>query len=155
MSSDGLNTKGMQELLKRLEKMRDVSDEQLDKALEVGAKVVKAKEVELAQKIHYPYSEDVGWKEIKTYKPKRRRNNARIIQTGIRGKQDKRKKEWDSPRSKHWDKIRGLWFNNYGFYHNKSGKYIAGSNWIGKAYEDSKDEAYAKMRKVILKELDL
>ena len=163
---EGLNTKGMQELIKRLEKMQNLSDEQMDKALIEGAKIVKKVEVDTVKKLHHEYSEDVGWKEIQTFKVKRRRNGARIIQTGVRAKRSKGKKPAENrgkapksgfsrPRDTHWNKIRGLWFANYGFYHNKTGNYIAGTNWIGKSYEDSKDKAYDNIRRVVLKEMDL
>lgn len=164
--AEGLHTKGMKALLDKLEKMSDLSEEQMDEALKEGAKVVKKTEVDLVKKLHNEYSEDVGWKEIQTYKIKKRRNGARIIQTGIRAKVSKGKAPsknsgkapksgYSKPRNTHWNRVRGLWFNNYGFYHNRTGKYVAGSNWIGKAYENSKEEAYKRIRKKVLKELDL
>ena len=117
--TEGINTKGMDELIKRLEKMSNLSDEQLDMALTEGAKIVKRVEVDIAKDIHDEYSEDKGWREIETYKIKKRRNGARIIQTGIRAKQSKGRKPKGSdkkapksghsrPRDTHWNKIRGL-----------------------------------------------
>lgn len=154
-----VSTKGVDELLKKLEKMQNAPEKVGEKALKAGAEIVKKTEINTVKKLHKKYSENIGWQEIKTFDIKRRRNGAKIIQTGIRGTQTKRraanKKPGKQKRSTHWDKIRGLWFNNFGFYNVKTGKYVAGSNWIQKSYDDSKDKAYGKIKEVVLREMDL
>lgn len=150
-----LKAKGIDELIKKLENMQKAPDKVVDKALKAAAEIVKETEIATVKKLHNKYSEDIGYKEIKTFSVKRTKTGAKIIQTGIRGSQNKKRRAAKGRRSDHWSRIRGLWFNNFGFYNEKTGKYVAGSNWIGKSFEDCKDKAYEKMKEVVLRELDL
>ena len=156
-----LKVVGMQELVDKLDKMSVAGQKISTKTLNKAGNIVKKAEIQRAKK-HNKYSQNVGWKEIKKFSVKRNKNGARVVDIGIKGsvtKSQKRKdleaqKRGDS-RPTQWDRIRGLYFNNYGFYHNITGEYIAGSDWFGKAYEDSADEAYGVIRQELLKELDL
>lgn len=62
-----------------------------------------------------------------------------------------------------------VYFNHYGFYHNGwskngtaknrkkngvRGKYIAGSRWMDKAFDESKEQAYAILTEGLLEEFD-
>lgn len=157
-----VEVKGMQELIDSLEKMEKVGDKTVNKALKDAGEIVKKEEVKVAQEKHRKYSEDMGWKEIKRYPVKLGKKGGKFINIGIRasvsGKQKlKETKDAESGvhRATHWDRIKGLWYNNYGFFHNKSGRYIAGSDWISKAYDNSIEEAYSKVREVIEEGLGL
>lgn len=160
-----IKTEGMTKLINKLDRMSKAPAKVVDKALQEAGEHVKKVEVKVVKQTHDKWSENVGYKEIQTFKIKARRNGSKIIQIGVRGSQKgtptKSKKGKSSksgtsrPRNNHWNKIRGLWFNNYGFYHNKTGKYVAGSNWIGKSYEQSKKRAYQIIEETILKEMNL
>lgn len=144
---------GMQELVDRLDKMQQVGTKIGNKALNSGGDVVKKAEIKQAEK-HNKWSKGVGVKEIKKFRPKASKSGKRVIDVGLRSSLGSGKYNKES-RSDQWDKVRGLYFNNYGFYHNITGEYIAGSNWIGKAYEESADAAYEAIRNEVLKELNL
>ena len=127
----------------------------------------KDEEVKVAKKVHgigngKGYSEDIGWKELKRYPVKVGKRGGKFVNIGIRANvtaTQKKKELADASagvkRATHWDKVKGLWFNNYGFYHNKTGKYVAGSNWIETAYQNSVEGAYEKVREIIEKDLGL
>lgn len=153
--------KGMQELIDKLQKMEDAGNKIANSALREAGEVVKSAEVEEAKK-HNKYSEDVGWKEIKKYNVKLSKKGTKIIDIGLKGSQTPSQKKKDAKakasgvaRATHWDKIKGLYFNNYGFYHNITGEYVAGSNWLGKAYDKSVDDAYEIIRQKLIKEMEL
>lgn len=155
-----VEVRGMQELIDTLEQMQKVGDKTANKALREAGDYVKKVEVQVAKSKHNKHSEDVGWKELKRYPVKVGRKGGKFVNIGIRanvsGKQ-KTKESKDAEagvyRATHWDKIKGLWYNNYGFFHNKTGKYVAGSNWIEEAYDNSVEEAYSKIREEIEKGL--
>lgn len=145
---------GMQELVDRLEKMQSIGTKIGNKALNNGGNIVRKAEIEQAKK-HDKWSKGIGVNEIKKYRPKTSKSGKRVVDIGLKGSMSSNKKSNSDSRSTQFDKIRGLYFNNYGFYHNITGEYIAGSNWIGKAYEESADEAYEAIKNEILKELNL
>lgn len=157
-----LEIKGMDELIQKLEKMEQTPQKITKKALQKAGEHVKDAEVRVAKSEHNKYWEQVGWKEIKKYGVKTRKKGSQVIDIGLKGKRTASQKKKDAKnkasgksRPTHWDKIKGLWFNNYGFYHNRTGQYVAGSDWIGKAYDESTDEAYEIIRTELLKEMGL
>ena len=151
----------MKELMKKLEQMQDGNKKALNPALRAGGKIIKKKEVEVVKRENHEYSEEVGWKEIKTF-PIRTRKKGSSIDIGIKGRVSKATKRKDKenilanrPRPTYWDRVRGIYFNNFGFYHNRTGEYVAGTDWMGKAYKESSDEAYGKIRKTLLEKMGL
>lgn len=161
-----LEVLGMKELLKKLDEVSEAPEKVSKKALQKAGNHVKDVEVEVAKREHkrapQGYSQDVGWKELKRYNVKKNKKGNQVIDIGMRAtltasqkKKDKQRAEAGESRPTYWDRVRGLWFNNWGFYHNLTGKYVAGSDWIGKAYDESVDEAYAIIRAEIIKEMRL
>lgn len=147
--------------MKRLEKMEDGTKKALNPALRAGAKVVKRKEVAVVKREHSKYSQNVGYKEIKSF-PIRKRKSGSSVDIGIKGRVTKARRRKDQAniangvkRPTYWDRVKGIYFNNYGFYHNRTGQYIAGSNWLNKAYKESSDEAYLEVKKVVLEKMEL
>ena len=158
----GVEVKGMQELIDDLDKILKVGDKTANNALRKAGDYVKKEEVQVAKQVHDKYSENVGWKELKRYPIKTGKRGGKFVNIGIRasvsGKQKKKESEDAKAgvyRATHWDKIKGLWFNNYGFFHNRTGRYVAGSNWIEKAYDNSVEGAYEIVRKEIEEGLNL
>lgn len=157
--------KGMQELIDKLQKMEDAGNKIANSALREAGEVVKSAEVEEAKKAHTDnskYSQNVGWKEIKKYNVRLSKKGTKVIDIGLKGSRTPSQKKKDAKaqasgvaRATHWDKIKGLYFNNYGFYHNITGEYVAGSNWLGKAYDKSVDDAYEIIRQKLIKEMEL
>lgn len=157
-----LEIKGLDELIKKLEKIEHTPEKITKKALKEAGDHVKKVEVAVAKAEHHRYSENVGWKEIKKYGVRSKKGGSQVIDIGLKGrrtakqkKQDAKNKKLGKSRPTHWDKIKGLWFNNYGFYHNRTKQYVSGSNWIGKAYKESSDQAYNIIRDELLKEMGL
>lgn len=162
-----LEVKGMQELVDTLDNMLKVGDKTSKEALQKAGDYVKDKEVTVAKRVHgrgngKGYSQDIGWKELKRYPVKMGKKGGKFVNIGIRASvsgTQKKKELADAKagikRATHYDKIKGLWFNHYGFYHNRTGEYVAGTNWMDSAYDDSVEGAYAIIREQIEKELGL
>ena len=138
-----VKVEGIQELVAKLQYMQEIPNKVGNKLLRQAGDHVKEVEVETAKKTHHLYSKDVGWQEIKRLPIRSYRSGNKYIDIGVRD------------RGGDWDKIKGLVFNNYGFRHNLTGRYIAGSNWIRTAYDDSSEQAYRIIREGLLKELKL
>lgn len=141
--------------------MQDGNKKALNPALRDGGRIIKKKEVEVVKRENSKYSEDVGWKEIKTF-PIRTRKTGSAIDIGIKGRVSKATKRKDKantlaqrPRPTYWDRVKGIYFNNFGFHHNRTGRYVAGTDWMGKAYKEGSDEAYNKIRKTLLEKMGL
>lgn len=135
--------KGMQELIDKLQRIQDTPRRIGNKVLKEAAEEVKEVEMDVAYNTHRKYSEDVGYKEIKKYGIRTYRSGSKYIDIGLKG------------TGADWQKIKGLYFNNYGFYHNKTGRFIAGSNWIEKAYEQSREKAYKIIKDGLIREMKL
>lgn len=157
-----VEVKGMQDLIDTLDRMLEVGDKTAKRALREAGDYVKKEEVAVAKQTHRRYSEDMGWKELKRYPVKTGKKGGKFVNIGIRasvsGKQKKKENEDKKAgvhRATHWDKIKGLWYNNYGFHHNRTGRYVAGTNWIGKAYDNSASGAYRIIKEEIEKDLGL
>lgn len=152
-----LKVKGLQDVVDQLDRMGKVGDTHGKKALEQAGDHVKKVEIRVVRRTHNRYSEEVGWQELKRYPVKIGKKGGKFVNIGIRANvsaKQKKKEQKDAnmgiKRATHWDKIKGLWFNNYGFFHNRTGDYIAGTDWITTAYEESVDEAF----KIISDELE-
>lgn len=157
-----LMVKGMDELLEQLKKMDDAPEKVSKKALQKAGNHVRSVEVEIAKAEHNKYSQNVGWKEIKRYGVRTRKTGSQYVDIGLRGKvsanqkkKDQANKDSGKSRPTYWDRIKGLWFNNFGFYHNRTGEYVAGTNWIGKAYDESSEEAYRIVKEELVKGMGL
>lgn len=157
-----LEVLGMDELLKKLDKMHDTPKKVGAKALKEAGTHVRKVQYQIVSKEHKKYSEKIGREELKRYGVKTRSSGSQVIDIGLKGrrtasqkKKDEANKKAGAHRPTHWDRIRGLWFNNWGFYHNRTGSYVAGSDWLGKSYDESSAEAYKIIRKELIKELEL
>lgn len=151
-----VKVKGMQDLVDQLDKMAKVGDKHVNKALNKAGEKVKKTEIEVAERVHNKYSQKVGVKEIKKYPIKVGKRGGKFINIGIRTnvtasqrRKDEANKKAGKSRATHWDRVKGLFYNNYGFHHNRSGTYIAGSDWLGQAYEESVEEAFREMKETL------
>lgn len=157
-----LEVKGMDNLLKQLEKMNKTPNKVVNKALKTAGELVRSVEVDIVSERHDKWSEKVGRKEIKRYPIKSRKTGSKYVDIGVRAALTKSQKKKDAANIKagtyrptHWDRIKGLWYNNWGFHNERTGKYVAGSNWLGEAYDKSGEKAYKIIREVITKEMGL
>ena len=136
-----LQVRGMRELIDHFEKQANVKVSKT--ALKKAGEHVLEVERQVASSTHNKWSRgNVGVENLRKF-PIRSYQGCAFIDIGIKGAKTD------------WDKIRGLYFNHYGFHHNKSGQYIAGSRWMDKAYEDSVEKAQKILSEEMLKELDL
>lgn len=143
-----LEVKGMIEIIDYLD--RTMQQVKQNKPLKDASKYVLTVEVEVATRMHSSErSEHIGVEYLKRFPVKILRNGNRIVSIGIRGRQTKSSMKQDQiniqngdSRPTYWDKIKGLWFQNYGYVEWKTGRYYSGSHWIDIAYEESAEEAY-------------
>ena len=135
-----LQVKGIQELVDYFDKQSKlkIGKKALKKA---GLHVLKV-ERKVARRRHYRYSNKVGYKELKNF-PLRNKNGNVLVDIGIKGKKVD------------WQKIKGIYYNHYGFWHNKTGQYVAGSRWMDTAYVESVEGAYKIIAHELTKELDV
>lgn len=138
-----VKVEGMQELVDKLQHLQKIPNKVGNKVLRDAGDYVKEVEVETAKRTHHLYSKDVGWKEIKRLGIRSYKSGNKYVDIGVRAK------------GADWEKIKGLVYNNYGFRHVKTGRYIVGSNWIRHAYEDSSEQAYKIIRDGLIKEMGL
>lgn len=157
-----LELEGMDKLLDKLKKMNNTPQKVSKQALNKAGEYVRRVQVEVAESTHNKYSEDVGAKELKKFGVKTRKTGSQYIDIGLRGSLTASQKKKDSANTKagksrptYWDKVKGLYFNNFGFYHNRTGEYITGTDWMGDAYDESSKEAYRIIKEEIVKGLEL
>lgn len=142
--------KGYQEIIDDLDQLNLITKIPADNALAQAGEVVKKAQIAAANRNHGPYSEDVGNKEIKRYNVKiNRATGNKFVSIGLKGKGSGSSGS-SKDRSTQWGKVRGLWFNNYGFMNARTGTYVAGSDWMGEAYDNSVDKAYETIKNNLL-----
>lgn len=136
-----LQVKGLQEMIDHFEKQTKVKVSKT--ALKKAGDYVLDVEKNVAGSKHDKWSRGkVGVNNLRKF-PIRNYKGSAFIDVGIKGgKSD-------------WGAIRGLYYNHYGFFHNKTGKYIAGSRWMDTAYDKAEQQALNILSEEMLKELDL
>lgn len=120
------------------------------KALKSAGEYVLEVERDVAENRHSKFARPEGAKHLKKF-PIRTYRGSAFIDIGIKGKQSKNA----DTRKTEWDMVRGLYFNHYGFFHNRTGKYIAGSRWMDTAFDKSEKRAFEILSQEMLKELEL
>lgn len=153
MAGKGVEIEGMQELIDKLKKLDKVGNKVCNKALKTAGEEVRKVQENVAKRTHNKYSEKVGYQELKVHGIKNRKSGGKAVDIGLRVKGGT-EKTGTGKRSSQWDRAKGLWFNNYGFYHNLTGKYITGSDWMGTAYEESSDKAYKIIKDNLIQGLE-
>ena len=131
---------GMNELLNKLERMQLAPNKIAKKALKEAGNHVLESQIKVARTVHKKYSTGAGVKELNVQASTFAGNH--VVDVGINSKSN-------------WDKVKGLYFNHYGFYNKRTGTYVAGSGWINIAYKQSVKGAYTIVKNELLKELDL
>lgn len=149
-----LQVKGMQDLIDYFDKIQNTRAPK--KALRKAGDHVLEVERKVATREHHTYATGQGAKELKR-SAIRSYKKQDFVDIGIKNK------------DVDWSKVKGLYFNHYGFYHNGwskkgtaknrkkngvRGKYIAGSRWMDKAFDESKEQAYAILTEGLLEELN-
>lgn len=135
-----IDIKGFKELSDYFDKIGKVGEKPVNRALNAAGDKVKEIEVGVVRSTHHRYSTGAGSRELRKYPIVRGKGGNKIIKIGIKNK------------NVDFNKIRGLYFNNYGFYHNRTGRYITGSNWLGKAREKALPVAYKTIKEELMKE---
>lgn len=143
-----LQIKGLQELIDDFERQSKVKVSK--SALKKAGEYVLSVEKDVAGSTHDKWARPAGVNNLKKF-PIRSYRGSAFIDVGIKGK---RQKDTDK-RKTEWDMVRGLFYNHYGFFHNKTGNYVAGSRWMDKAFEQSENEAYKILSNEMLKEIGI
>lgn len=156
-----VKVKGLREVNDYFDKISKVGEEPVKRALNKAGEEVRRIEIDVAQRTHCKYSEKIGYNELKKYPIRIGKMGSKYVSVGIRAKaptgkqkaKEQKAKANGVARATYWDRVKGLWYNNYGFYHNRTGKYITGSNWIDNAYEESVDKAFETIKDELMKGL--
>lgn len=143
-----LKIKGLQELIDDFEKQTKVKVSK--NALKKAGDYVLEVEKKTAGSEHDTWARPMGVNHLKKF-PVRSYRGSAFIDIGIKGKKQKNAGD----RKTEWDAVRGLYYNHYGFFHNRTGKYVAGSRWMDKAFESSEETAFKILSEEMLKELKL
>lgn len=138
----------MQELIDLFEQQTKVKTSK--KALKTAGEEVLRIEKQVAGGRHSKWARPAGVNNLKKF-PIRSYRGSAFIDIGIKGKQSKN----SNTRADEWGKVRGLYYNHYGFFHNRTGKYIAGSRWMDTAFDKSEEKAFKILSEEMLKELNL
>lgn len=102
-----LKIEGMQELIDKIDRLGAVGNKVANKALKTAGNKVKKVEMEVAKERHKEYSEDVGYKELKTHGIKKRRSGGKAIDIGLRVKGGTQP-TGTGRRASQWDRAKGL-----------------------------------------------
>lgn len=138
---------GMRELIDKLNNMEATPNKIGNKALKEAAQHMLEVERDTAASIHKKYRTGKGEKALHVGRIKTYSSGNKYVGVGFT-------KEMMGGSS-NWDDIKGLYFNHYGFYNVRYKTYVAGSNWLGIAYEKAADNCYSIMKNIILSELKL
>lgn len=139
-----LQVKGMQDLIDYFDRQAKIKISK--DALRQAGNHVLEEEVKVAEEYHSKYARPLGYRHIKKF-PIRNYHGSAFIDIGLKVKKG-------SGDSDEWTAIRGLYFNHYGFWHNRTGKYIVGSGWMDKAFDNSKDGAYEILERAMWGEIN-
>lgn len=139
-----LQVKGMQELIDYFDRQAKIKVSK--NALKQAGVFVQEEEVRVAEERHRKYARPMGSKHIKKF-PIRNYHGSAFIDIGIKLKKG-------SGDVDEWSAIRGLYFNHYGFWHNRTGNYIVGSGWMDTAFDNSKEGAYEILERAMWGEIN-
>lgn len=138
---------GMQELVDKLNKYHDTPNRVGAKAVRQAGEVMLKHEKQTALKMHSKdRSTGKGAANLKVGNVKSYSGGSKWVGVGFT-------KEMMGGGS-NWDNIKGLYFNHYGYHNNRGGKYVAGSNWLGAAFDSGSNECYEIMKSAIMMELN-
>lgn len=119
-------------------------------ALKKAGEYVLGVEKKVVGQEHRRWARPEGINNLKKF-PIRSYQGSAFIDIGIKGKKTK-----DATKRKtEWDAVRGLYYNHYGFYHNKTGQYVAGSRWMDTAFDKSEKQAFKILSDEMLKEIGI
>lgn len=134
---------GMQELIDKLNKYHDAPKRVGTKAVKQAGELMLKYEQNTARQMHSKdRSTGKGAAALKVGRVKSYSSGSKFVGVGF-----------TKDMIGKWDDIKGLYFNHYGYHNNRGGKYIAGSNWLGVAFEKGSNSCYEIMKSVIIAEL--
>lgn len=137
---------GMSELVDKLNKYHDAPNRVANKALREAGKAMLEHEKSTLKRMHSKdRSTGKGAANLKVSNIKTYSSGNKYVGVGFTKDM--------MGGSDNWKNIKGAYFNNFGFYNNRGGKYVAGSNWLGVAYENGSNECYNIIKNMILLEL--
>lgn len=148
MSKGSFRVEGFEQLTQKLERMGQAGNKIANTALkESGEIIVKQQQKDAPRhpgspsrgKAKHGY-EGLQVGKIKTAKASKNK----YVQIGINGS------GYD-----YWDTVAGVYFQHHGYHNHWNGRYYAGSLWMDKTFEKTKDKAAKVMIDHLKKELDL
>lgn len=140
-----LEVLGMEELIDKLNKYHEAPKKAGNTALKNAAEVMLKGERETLLRMHKKdRSTGKGAANLKVGGIKTYASGSKFVGIGFTK---------EKMSGANWDDIKGAYFNNYGWYNNRGGKYVAGSNWMGVAFENSHNECYRIIKDSLMAEL--
>ena len=143
MSNTTFEVRGMSELIDKLNKYHDSPNRVGNKALREAAEVMLESEKSTLLSMHKKdRATGKGAKSLKVGKVKAYPSGSRFVGVGF-----------TKDMMGEWDDIKGAYMQHYGYYEHRSGKYMAGSNWLGVAFDKSSNSCYNTIKAVMIAEL--
>lgn len=131
-----MNVKGLDDLLSKLDRLGNVGQKVGKKAVRSGLNIILKQ-----QKIDAPKYTGNSAKKLRVTKVKQYKGGTVWGATGI--------------NSKNWEECKSLFFQHYGYIHNRSGKKIKlHVGWMTDAFEKAKNKAQAEMIKIANAEIN-
>lgn len=135
---------GMSELIDKLEKYHEAPKRAANKALRSASEVMLESEKKTLLSMHKKdRATGKGAKNLKIGKIKTYSSGNKYIGIGF-----------TKDMLGNWNDIKGAYMQHYGYYEHKSGKYMAGSNWLGVAFEDASKKSYEIIKDTLISELN-
>ena len=139
--------KGMQELIDKLNRYHKTPNRVGNKALKEAAKTMLESEKSTLLRMHKKdRATGKGAKHLKVGNIKTYSSGSRFVGVGFT--------EDMLGSGENWKNVKGAYFVHYGYHEHKSGKYIAGSNWLGVAFDNASSGCYNIIKSTILAELN-
>lgn len=137
---------GMSELIDKINKYHDTPNKVGNKALKAASQIVLEVEKSTLLSMHRKdRSTGKGAANLKVGNIKTYSSGSKFVGVGFTK---------DKMGGASWDDIKGAYFNHYGWYNNRGGNYVAGSNWLGVAYDKAVDASYTTMKNILIAELN-
>lgn len=134
---------GMEELIEKLHKYHEAPNRVGNRALKAAASNMLEHEQQTLRKIHNKdRSTGKGVANLKVGRIKTYSSGNKYVGVGF-----------TKEMLGNWEDIKGAYFNHYGYHNNRGGKYIAGSNWLGIAFENGSSSSYEIIKATLLAEL--
>lgn len=145
--SKSVEIKGMAELIDKIERYHESPKKVGNKALKEASNIMLDSERATLLKMHNKdRSTGKGAKNLKVGRIRSYAGGSKYVGVGFT-----KDKIGDG---ENWKNIKGAYFAHYGYHEHRSGKYMAGSNWLGVAFDNASSACYNVIKSTLLAEFN-